>query len=86
MKPFLAKSFSINSNSLKKTMKKVFFGLAFLGSVLMFNQGAKAQSSEPGEGGNSSGGVCCQSEESCRHPKYGLVADATWIDGIKFCS
>jgi hypothetical protein len=34
-------------------MKKLFFGLAFLGSVLMFNQGAKAQESgEPGEGGS----------------------------------
>ena len=34
-------------------MKKVFFGLAFLGSVLMFNQGAKAQAGvEPGEGGS----------------------------------
>ncbi|WP_146250881.1 hypothetical protein [Algoriphagus aquaeductus] len=32
-------------------MKKVFFGLAFLGSVLIFNQGAKAQASLPGEGG-----------------------------------
>jgi hypothetical protein len=31
-------------------MKKVFFGLAFLGSVLMFNQGANAQDEglEPG--------------------------------------
>ncbi len=39
-------------------MKKVFFGLAFLGSVLMFNQGAKAQASVPGEGGEK--WVCCQ--------------------------
>ncbi|PZV83389.1 hypothetical protein CLV31_1062 [Algoriphagus aquaeductus] len=66
-------------------MKKVFFGLAFLGSVLMFNQGAKAQASLPGDDGNSSGGVCCQSDESCRHPRYGNVAEATWIEGIKFC-
>jgi hypothetical protein len=34
-------------------MKKLFFGLAFLGSVLLFNGNAKAQESEPGEGGYS---------------------------------
>ena len=33
-------------------MKKVFFGLAFLGSVLMFNQGVMAQASLPGDGGS----------------------------------
>jgi hypothetical protein len=39
-------------------MKKLFFGLAFLGSVLLINRNAKAQETEPGEGG--SGSQCYQ--------------------------
>jgi hypothetical protein len=39
-------------------MKKLFFGLAFLGSVLLINGNTKAQETEPGEGGEK--WACCQ--------------------------
>jgi hypothetical protein len=40
-------------------MKKLFFGLAFLGSVLLINGNAKAQGSTPGEEGEEKW-LCCQ--------------------------
>jgi hypothetical protein len=43
-------------------MKKIFFGLTFLGSVLMFNQGAKAQASL---------GICCQEKDSFCQDRFG---------------
>ena len=43
-------------------MKKVFFGLAFLGSVLLFNLGAKAQASL---------GICCQEFGSFCQDRFG---------------
>jgi hypothetical protein len=53
-------------------MKKLFFGLAFLGSVLLINGNAKAQESEPGEGGGGSGQkICCQLTGAFCQDKYG---------------
>ncbi|WP_338221024.1 hypothetical protein [Algoriphagus sp. oki45] len=39
-------------------MKKVFFGLAFMGSVLIFNQNLKADESVPGD-------QCLWKRQSC---------------------
>jgi hypothetical protein len=64
-------------------MKKLIFGLAFIGSITMFSTAIKAQG--VGGGGNSYGGVCCLSELDCEHPKYGLVAESTWTPDISFC-
>jgi hypothetical protein len=49
MKPFLAKSFLINSNYLK-TMKKLIFGLAYFGVMALPNLGALAQTEPEGPG------------------------------------
>ena len=71
-------------------MKRLFFGLPFLGAMAFSNTITIAQTDpgDPGMGGggeNSAGGVCCQSEDSCQHPKFGLVAESTWKSGISFC-
>jgi hypothetical protein len=69
MKPFLAKSFLIHSNYLK-TMKKFIFGLAFIGAIFLFNEGAVAQESlEPGDGGGST--ICCQKTGAFCQDRFG---------------
>ncbi|WP_087941328.1 hypothetical protein [Algoriphagus faecimaris] len=55
-------------------MKKVLFGVAFLGAMAFSGITAQGQGSvDPGEG-NRYGGVCCLNlTETCPHPVYGWI-------------
>lgn len=71
-------------------MKKVIFGIAFLGLMMLTGISVNAQEEEepcpPGFETTQWGGVCCESIATCRHPYAGLVAESTWIQCVETCT
>ncbi|SFT68400.1 hypothetical protein SAMN04489724_1593 [Algoriphagus locisalis] len=68
-------------------MKKLLFGMAFMGAMMFSSFTSFGQASvdpDPGEG-NSYGGVCCATDDDCPHPRYGLTAESEWKEGISYC-
>nr|WP_139235852.1 hypothetical protein [Algoriphagus locisalis] len=69
-------------------MKKLLFGLAFMGAMMFSSVTLMAQEEEvpcPEGSTNSYGGVCCQSEEDCDHPAFGTVYLSTWTRCVSGC-
>jgi hypothetical protein len=63
-------------------MKKSVFVLTLLGSMILSNSKLIAQAPiEPGREG-----VCCASSRDCDHPRYGKVAESSWVEGAITCS
>lgn len=70
-------------------MKKVLFGLAFIGAMAFSGITVNAQEEEepcPEGSTNNWGGVCCQSSLSCDHPYYGLTYSSTWTRCVETCT
>ena len=70
-------------------MKKLLvgFGFSLALSLISFSLQAQTDSQEPGMegGGNSYGGVCCQSFSSCNHPSAGKMYSSTLTENVSVC-